>query len=66
MGDEFLHTLLCKLAKVKRKHHCLKTTSETKELPAFARRTNALLLGTFKISIGEVSVSMATELLKGR
>ena len=66
MGDEFLTTLLCELAKVKRKHHFLQTTSETKELPAFVRRTNTLLLGTFKISIGDVSVSLAAELLKGR
>ena len=67
MGDEFLPTLLCELATVKRKHHCLQTTSETKELPAFVVTiTNALLLGTFKISIGDVSVSIATELLKGR
>lgn len=66
LGDEFLPTLLCELAKVKGKHHCLQTMSETKEPSAFVTRTNALLVGTFKISIVDVSVNMATERLKKR
>ena len=59
LWDEFLLTLLCELAKVKRKHHCLQTMSERKELSAFVTRTNGLLVDTFKISIGDVSVSIA-------
>ena len=40
--------------------------TERKELSAFVTITNALLVDTFKISIGDVSLSIATELLKGR